>query len=183
MTAAEAHTPAIVIDFRRETFFGFTDVPFHMHVGLRFRRRDPDAPADVTLPPSTELTSPHGEHSPAALYTLAEVASGLAASEALSMEQRTPDDGLLPIMLATQATFRPVKPARGEIRAEPRLVGDAAEKAERLAVTRKVTLLMETSLTTVDGLLAAQATFSFYLRLMRKTSLLAMRVAARGGHG
>jgi acyl-coenzyme A thioesterase PaaI-like protein len=166
------------INYDPGDFFGFRNVPFHQHLGLAFERAEAgDGAAVVALPAAPELMDAGGLHAPAAAYTIAEVASALAACDALAALAPEIGPELKPVMLARRARFAPCGPLRGRIEAHARFVGDAAETIERLQTVRKATVPLEVRILSGDGSLGAEGSFDFYVRMMAESRLQAMTAA------
>lgn len=168
----------VQVDIDREGFFGFANVPFHRHLGLRFSRDAPDGPPVVTLPWQPHLAGPGGEVSPSAAYTVAEVASALAASDTLSAAAPKIPDGMIPVMLATKGSFRSHgRAGLGDVVAHARLLDDVGDAVRRVEKARKVRITIVTELT-VDGRIIGDSRLNFYIRMMDEPRLQALRAAA-----
>ena len=160
-----------------ETFWGFLDVPFHQLMGIRFARAE-DGRSVVSLPPEPEVVDEHGEHSAAALYSIAEISSALRACEDLAADTKKLAAGSYPVLLARELRFRQLAPAHGEISARAEFAVDSAEVIERLATRRKANATLKVRIESdVDGLVG-EAETDFYLRIMTEERLLAMTDAA-----
>lgn len=157
-----------------EDFYGFPQVPFHIHLGMRFLRREPDGQATVLLPPSAEFTYPDGTQSHAAVYTVGEVAAGIAVCDALLLHAAEAETSMTPLVLTRQTRFTPSAPAYGEIRSETAFVGDSGDAVERLRSSRKVNVETAAQLFGEDGKLAGELRVNFYVRLMELSRLKAM---------
>ena len=166
------------VNYDREDFYGFANVPFHRHVGMRFEH-GAEQPLVVALPQGDHELG--AERSPAAVYTVAEVAASLAACDALATHASELPEEAMPVMLVSGASFRALAPARGEIRARTSFVGDAAETVRRLTTARKVRATIAVELVGTDDEVAAEAEIYLYIRMMSERRLHAMRAAALGG--
>jgi acyl-coenzyme A thioesterase PaaI-like protein len=156
-------------------FYGFPEIPFHIHLGMRFHRADGDGQAVVTIPASPEFTEPGGIQSPCAVYTVAEVSSGLAMCDGLSLRALTEEVGnMRPLALTRECSFRPLAPARGEIHSETWFESDRDEALERLRKRRKVTVRAGARVIDESGTVAAEMDAKFYVRLMELERLEAM---------
>jgi hypothetical protein len=155
-------------------FYGFPQVPFHIHLGMTFERPRPDGPAVVTLPSSPETVGDDGLQSLAAVYTVGEVACGIAVCDALLLHAAEADTSMTPLVLTREARFYPRTRARGEIRSETRFVGDSQEAVRRLRTARKVKVETAARLLDADGELAGEMDVFFYVRLMQLSRLEAM---------
>lgn len=173
----------VILD--RDNFFGFREVPFHRHLGVRFWREGKHEPPLVGLP-AESACGEGGAHSPAAIYTIAEIASALAASDTLAGEVPEFSADLIPVMLATGASFRVLREARGDILARAALQEDPAATVERLRIARKVRI---TILTRVFDEGAAEEgavgelELRFYIRLMDERRLQAIKQTALSAAG
>jgi hypothetical protein len=161
-------------DFDDE-FYGFPEIPFHVHLGMRFTRPDPDGEAIVTLPASAELAGPGGRQSLCAVYTTAEVAGGIAMCDGLSLRDVAElDPSFVPLALTRRARFRPADEAIGDLRSHCRFATDADEARRRLRTKRKVTVDVEVEVHDERGVLAGTMLAHYYVRVMRRSNLEAM---------
>jgi acyl-coenzyme A thioesterase PaaI-like protein len=156
-----------------DDFYGFREVPFHVHLGMRFERPDPDGPAVVTLPAQRHLLGHDGRQSTAAAYTVGEVAAGIAVCDALLLHA-TPDAALMPLVLTRRAEFTPGPRPRGDIRSRASFAGDAAAAADGLRRSRKAKVAVECALSADGDEPAGHVTVHFYVRLMDPRRLEAM---------
>lgn len=159
-------------------FYGAHRVPFQQHVRMGFSRSAPDGPAVVSLAPRPELIGPDGEHSPAAVYGVAEVAAAVCASD--SVWQHDPE-GLTderPVLLTTRVRFRLGEPGCGEIRAYAAFDGDGAEILRRLRKRRKVRFTIDVRVLGDDDRFVGEAEVDIYLREMDEGRLRAIAPAA-----
>lgn len=170
----------IHIHLDQETFWGFLDVPFHQQMGITFRRED-DGTAVVGLPHDPELVDEDGEQSPAALYSIAEIASALRVCDEMADEAKYLPEGMYPVMLARNVRFQCLAPARGAIEAHTRLLGDRDELVTKIKTKRKGMVEIAVGVSDDEGSKAAEARFDFYVRVMSEERLLAMTAAAVGG--
>lgn len=157
-----------------DDFYGFPEVPFHVHLGMRFERLGPGGPAVVTLPSQPHLVEPDGRHSAAAVYTVGEVASGIAICDALALSSPDSETKLMPLVLTRRAVFRPALPPRGDIRSRAEALGDVAAAAERLRVRRKVNIEVQCTLRGDGDDVAGRLHVYFYVRMMELGRLEAM---------
>jgi acyl-coenzyme A thioesterase PaaI-like protein len=169
----------IHISYDREGFWGFPDVPFHQQMGIEFER-EPDGSAVVSLPHEAELVDEREEQSPAALYSVAEIASALRVCDELSVHEDELPAGYYPVMLAREVRFRSVAPARSAIAARTRLIDSRDQFVEKLRTRRKSMVRIAASVTDAEGAGVADAEFDFYVRIMSEERLLAMTAAAVG---
>ena len=169
----------IHINFDRDGFWGFPDVPFHQQMGIEFAREDDGAP-DVSLPHDPDLVSEDGEQSPAALYSIAEIASALRVCDELGADAKDLPEGMYPVMLAREVSFRCVAPAFGDIAAHTRLLDDRDELVAKIKARRKGMVRIAVQVADGDRQTAAEAQFDFYVRVMSEERLLAMTAAAVG---
>jgi hypothetical protein len=157
-----------------DDFYGFREVPFHVHLGMTFERPDPSGPAVVTLPAQPHLLDRRGAHSPAAAYTVGEVASGISVCDALALHGAGADTDLMPLVLTKRTVFRPATSARGDLRSRARFVGESGEAAERLRSSRKVSVEVACTVLGEGEQLAGEVHVYFYVRLMQLSRLEAM---------
>jgi hypothetical protein len=158
-----------------DDFYGFRDVPFHVHLGMRFQRPDPEGAAVVTLPPAPGLLNPDGTQSPAAVYTVGEVASGISVCDALALHGAGEDTTLVPLVLTRRTGFDAAgSPPRGELRSRARFAEDAEAATERLRTGRKANLEVECQVLTEDDGVAGNLRVYFYVRLMSLSRLEAI---------
>jgi hypothetical protein len=155
-------------------FYGFPQVPFHIHLGMTFERERPDGPAVVTLPAAPETVADDGRGSLAAVYTVGEVACGIAVCDALLLHAAEADTAMTPLVLTREARFRPNGRPRGAIRSETRFVGDSQAAVRRLRTSRKVKVQTAARLWDGEGELAGEMDVFFYVRLMELSRLEAM---------
>ncbi|HXR61558.1 MAG TPA: hypothetical protein VN732_09545 [Solirubrobacterales bacterium] len=156
-----------------DDFYGFRDVPFHVHLGMRFERPDPNGDAIVTLPPAPELLNRDGTQSPAAVYTVGEVASGISLCDALALYGGGGDDEeLVPLVLTRRTEFAPAPAAaRGDLRSRARFAEDADAATERLRTGRKANVEVECDILAADDEVVGTLRVYFYVRLMSLSRL------------
>jgi len=157
-----------------DDFYGFVDMPFHQHLGVRFTRPDPYEPAIVGLPPRPDLLGRDGEQSPAAVYTVAEIAAAMAACDAIVPHAPDIMATMKPAMLTVGASFEALRPAYGELTADARVRGDGARAVERLRTAKKVKMDIDIEVSGDDGEPVGRATVHFYVRLMDESRLRAI---------
>jgi hypothetical protein len=166
--------PGIAAVDHPDDFYGFPEVPFHVHLGMRFERPGPDEPAVVTLPSQPHLVEPDGRHPVAAVYTVGEVASGIAICDALALGEPDPETKLMPLVLTRKAVFRPGPRPRGEVRSRAEVLGDVPAAAERLRARRKANIEVQCTLRGDGEDVAGQLHVYFYVRMMELGRLEAM---------
>jgi acyl-coenzyme A thioesterase PaaI-like protein len=169
----------IHINYDPEGFWGFPDVPFHQQMGITFTR-DPDGSSVVGLPENPELVGAGGEQSSAAVYSIAEIASALRTCDELAAEAKELPQDMYPVMLARDVRFRFTGPARGDIAAHTRFVGDRSVVMRKIEKRRKGNVTIAVEVSGGDGQTVAEAQFDFYVRVMSEERLLAMTAAAVG---
>jgi hypothetical protein len=157
-----------------DDFYGFRDVPFHVHLGMRFERPDPAGPAVVTLPAQSHLLEPDGRQSMAAVYAVGEVASGISVCDALLLHAAEAESALMPLVLTKRAVFTPMARPYGDVRSRTACVGDASAAAEKLRASRKVKVEVEGELLGDGDEVAGRIHVYFYVRLMELSRLEAM---------
>lgn len=167
----------IHISYEPENFWGFRDVPFHQLMGMRFSR-DPDGSSVVSLPASPEVLDGDGEHSTAAIYSVAEIASALRTCDELAAEAKELPQDMYPVMLAREVRFEAKAPPRGEIAARTRFVGDSAAVVRRIETRRKGEVTISVRITGEGDEPVGEAEIDFYVRVMSEERLLAMTAAA-----
>ncbi len=173
------------VSMDRENFFGFAEVPFHQHLGVRFWRESERMPPLVGLP-ADSACGEGGRHSPGAIYTIAEIASALAASDTLAGEVSEFSASMIPVMLATGASFRLVRDAHGDILARAALREDPVATVQRLRIARKVRITILTRVfdeRTEDTEAVAELELRFYIRLMDERRLEAIKQTALDAAG
>jgi hypothetical protein len=149
-----------------DDFYGFTDVRFHRHLGMVFERADASAACEVTLPARSDQRV-----SPAAVFTVAEVAGAMAVSEGLLPHAAEILAVAKPMLLTTRVHFQAVGDGRGTIRARARMAGDGADAVEKLQRVRKVKVQVEVELSDADQKRVGTATVYCYIRLMSQELL------------
>jgi hypothetical protein len=132
---------------------------------MRFERPDPGGAAVVTLPAGS-APGPDGVQSPAAVYTVGEVASGISVCDALALHGAGEDTTLVPLVLTRSTTFEPGSEVSGDLRSRARLVGDAEAATERLRSARKVRVAVVCEVLGEDEALAGRVDVDFYIRMM-----------------
>lgn len=157
-----------------EDFYGFPEVPLHIHLGMSFTRLRPEGPAVVGLPASPLFTGPGGRQSATAVYTVGEVAAGIAVCDALVLHVAEAETDMVPLVLTQETSFKPGAAALGELRSETSFVGDSGQAVERLKTSRKVKVKTEARVYVGDGQLAGELLVQFYVRLMTRSRLEAM---------
>jgi hypothetical protein len=173
------------VSLDRADYFGFREVPFHRHLGVRFWRESEHEPPLVGLPAAMACGA-GATHSPAAVYTIAEIASALAASDTLAGEVSEFSDALIPVMLATGASFTVLRDARGDIFARAALQEDPAATVERLRIARKVRIRILTRVFDNDAGeegAVGELELRFYIRLMDERRLQAIKQTALSAAG
>ena len=161
-------------DFDDE-FYGFPEIPFHIHLGMTFARPEPGGPAVVTIPASPSVVGSDGRQSLCAVYTVAEVSSGIAMCDGLLLRDvadSAPD--MRPLALTRECSFRPGQPAFGAIRSETWFASDAEQAGQQLVKRRKVKVETGARVYGEDGTLAGEMRAQFYVRLMELSRLEAM---------
>ncbi|MFL5884347.1 MAG: hypothetical protein ACJ77M_04695 [Thermoleophilaceae bacterium] len=157
-----------------DDFYGFPQVPLHVHLGMRFLRERPDGPATVVLPALPEFTHEDGTQSPAAVFTIGEVAAGIAVCDALMLHATEAETEMMPLVLTRETRFTPRAPARGELRSRTGFVGDSGAAVEKLKRSRKVRVETEARLYDEHDEVVGELLVSFYVRLMPLERLKAM---------
>lgn len=154
-----------------EGFYGFRDVPFHVHLGMRFERPDPAGAAVVTLPAGGPLLNPDGIQSPAAAYTVGEVASGISVCDALALHGGSEDTTLVPLVLTRRTSFTPGEEVRGELRSRARFAEDVEAAIGRLRAARKANVEVACEILAGDEAVAGAMRVYFYVRMMSLSRL------------
>jgi hypothetical protein len=154
-----------------DDFYGFRDVPYHVHLGMRFERPDPAGAAVVALPPAASLLTPGGAHSPAAVFTVGEVASGISVCDILALHGAGEDTELVPLVLTRRTSFEPGAEVAGELRSRARFDDDAERAAERLRSARKANVEVGCEILGEGGAGAGRMRVYFYVRMMSLSRL------------
>lgn len=149
-----------------DDFYGFTDVRFHRHLAMAFARAHPGAPCEVTLP-----AEPDQPVSPAAVFTVAEVAGAMAVSEGLLPHAAEILAVAKPMLLTTRVRFQTLADAKGTVRARARMAGEGADAVQRLRKVRKVKVQVEVDLFDATQQQVGAATVYCYIRLMSQELL------------
>ena len=157
-----------------ENFYGFPDIPFHVHLGMTFSRRVDDGPPVVTLPALDRHAGADGRQSASAVYTLGEVACGVQACDDLLVHTLYEADTTVPLVLTRRIVFRPLAPAYGELRSRTRGADDAEAVRERLAKRRRLQLETRAVLVDEHGTVAGETHAEFYVRIMARERFEAM---------
>jgi acyl-coenzyme A thioesterase PaaI-like protein len=155
-------------------FYGFPEVPFHIHLGLRFERPNPRGPATVMLPTRKDLLGDRNRHATAALFTVGEVAAGIAICDALLLGAHKATSARMPLVLTRRTVFEPLSPPDGDIRSHGMQVAEACAGLEKLRISRKVMVDAAGSILDDRDDVVARIRVSFYVRLMEPSSLKAM---------
>lgn len=132
-------------------------VPFANHVGVQITEVSPGAAAAV-LPEAPHLLNHVGTQHAAALYAVAEAASGAAVAGLIA-------DVLMSVTpVAKAASIRYLKPARGPITASATIDGDSAEARARLDSTGKSEFAVKVTLTDAANVTVAEVDVNWYVR-------------------
>lgn len=162
-------------------FYGADGVPFQRHLGMGLRRERPDGPATVSLAPRAEVVEGGDEQSPAAVFTVAEVAAAICAADAVWQHDPDGFSEMMPVLLTTGARFQLGAGGRGEITASATFGGDGAAILERLRRVRKASLAVDVEVRDEADQLAGVAEVDIYLRLMNRESFDAMLAPETSG--
>ena len=158
-----------------EDFYGFPEVPLHIHLGMRFLRPDPAGPAVVVLPALPEIVEPDGALSAAAVFTAGEVAAGIAICDALLLHAAEAETAMIPLVLTRRTHFAPgPSRATGEISSTTTVDDAEGAAAERLRRSRKTQVVAHAELRTAAGDVVGRSSVDFYVRLMDRGRLEAM---------
>jgi uncharacterized protein (TIGR00369 family) len=132
-------------------------VPFNRHLGIEITELEAGR-AVATLPEAPHLLNHVGTQHAAALFAVAEAASGGAVVGTLAdvITTVTP--------LARSASIRYLKPARGPITATARLDGNAGELLARLDADGKADFAVEVALEDAQGVRVAEISVAWYVR-------------------
>ncbi|HEX8743543.1 MAG TPA: hypothetical protein VF712_10445 [Thermoleophilaceae bacterium] len=161
-----------------EEFWGALDVAYHRHLGIEFDR-DERGRGVVTLPARPELTEPDGRHSDAALFTVGDVAAGLAVCDALLPALGEPPAGTQLGLLTTGARLRMrAAVAPGPLRGEAHVEIGPAELAAALEKTRKFKFEVCVDVAAGGSAAAAEVRLDMVFRLMRERQFDAMTARA-----
>jgi uncharacterized protein (TIGR00369 family) len=132
-------------------------VPFNRHLGIEIADLQAGT-AVATLPEAPHLLNHVGTQHAAALFAVAEAASGAAVVGALADVITT----VTPLARSAQITY--LKPARGPITASARIDGDAGEMRARLDADGKADFAVAVDLTDGQGVKVAQVGVAWYVR-------------------
>jgi uncharacterized protein (TIGR00369 family) len=132
-------------------------VPFNRHLGIEITELEAGR-AVATLPEAPHLLNHVGTQHAAALFAVAEAASGAAVAGALADVITT----VTPLARSAQITY--LKPARGPITATARLDYDAAEMRTKLDADGKADFAVAVDLTDGQGVKVAQVGVAWYVR-------------------
>lgn len=132
-------------------------VPFARHVGVEITEVGAGA-ASASLPEAPHLLNHVGTQHAAALYAVAEAASGAAVAGLLA-------DVLMGVTpLARTARIAYLKPARGPITAKARVEGDAAAMHAKLDADGKTEFAVRVDLEDAAGVQVAEVEVAWYVR-------------------
>jgi uncharacterized protein (TIGR00369 family) len=131
-------------------------IPFNRHLGIEITELEMGR-AVATLPEAPQLLNHVGTQHAAALFAVAEAASGAAAG-ALADVITT----VTPLARSAQITY--LKPARGPITATARVDYDAAEMRAKLDADGKADFAAAVDLTDGQGVKVAQVGVAWYVR-------------------
>ena len=146
-------------------------VPFANHVGVEITDISAGI-ASATLPEAPHLLNHVGTQHAAALYAVAEAASGAAVAGLIA-------DVLMSVTpLAKTARIAYLKPARGPITASARIDGDAAAMRAKLDESGKTEFAVKVDLADAAGLKVAEVEVAWYVR---KNGLTPPAAARPGG--
>lgn len=132
-------------------------VPLNRHLGIEIAELGPGH-AVATLPEAPHLLNHVGTQHAAALFAVAEAASGAAVVGALADVITT----VTPLARSAQITY--LKPARGAITASARLDCDADEMRAKLDADGKADFAVAVDLTDGQGVKVAQVSVAWYVR-------------------
>jgi uncharacterized protein (TIGR00369 family) len=132
-------------------------VPFNRHLGIEITDLEAGR-ASATLPEAPHLLNHVGTQHAAALFAVAEAASGAAVAGALAhvITSVTP--------LARSAQIAYLKPARGPITATARIDGDTTEVRARLDSAGKTDFSVLVDLLDAQAVKVAELTVAWYVR-------------------
>ena len=135
------------------------DLPFNQFLGIRVQGGQ--SPAVLLLPDDARYTNHLGTVHAAALFALAEAASGQCFLE----QPELTDDRILAVVRGSEIKYR--QPARGEIRARARLDADDWAAAVRtLAERGRVFCAVDVELLDLEESVVAHASFRWFFSLM-----------------
>jgi acyl-coenzyme A thioesterase PaaI-like protein len=132
-------------------------VPFAKHVGVEITEITAGA-ASAKLPEAPHLLNHVGTQHAAALYSVAEAASGAAMAGLIA-------DVLMSVTpLAKNARIAYLKPARGPITATARIDGDATAMRAKLDESGKTDFPVHVDLEDAAGVKVAEVEVAWYVR-------------------
>jgi uncharacterized protein (TIGR00369 family) len=132
-------------------------VPLNRHLGIEIAELGAGH-AVATLPEAPHLLNHVGTQHAAALFAVAEAASGAAVVGALAEVITT----VTPLARSASITY--LKPARGPITATARLDSDAGEMSAKLEADGKADFAVAVDLTDEQGVKVAQVGVAWYVR-------------------
>jgi acyl-coenzyme A thioesterase PaaI-like protein len=132
-------------------------VPFNRHMGLEILDIGPGT-ASVRLPEGPHLLNHVGTQHAAAMFSVAEAASGGAMAGAFADLMM----GVTPLARSAEATY--LKPARGPITAKARLSEEPDAVRARLEADGKTDFAVLVELEDASGLKVAEVTVSWHIR-------------------
>ncbi|MFC5832946.1 DUF4442 domain-containing protein [Nonomuraea insulae] len=132
-------------------------VPFAQTLGIVFDSVE-DGRAVCRVPDRAELHNHVAGPHAGVLFTLAESASGAAVLSSLG------DQLSRAVPLPTTATISYRKVAKGEVRAEARLLADRAEVLAELDAGKRPVFDVEVEITNADGVVVSELTVTWTLR-------------------
>lgn len=132
-------------------------VPFAQTLGIVFDSVE-DGRAVCHVPDRAELHNHVAGPHAGVLFTLAESASGAAVLSSLG------DQLSRAVPLPTTATISYRKVAKGEVRAEARLLADRAEVLAELDAGKRPVFDVEVEITNADGVVVSELTVTWTLR-------------------
>lgn len=142
-------------------------VPLHRHLGIVLERAQSGVPR-VLMPPKPQILDSGGNHSPAAVYLLADVAAGIRLCDEIAPRALEMDMGAM--FLTVSAHFRPAAAASGTLQATAE-VTKGLETARSDRKLKKVTLEVTASVSGESGEPAGEQLVRFYVRFMEPSRI------------
>jgi hypothetical protein len=164
---AQKTDPFLLLEEARKSFYGLPDLPLHRRLGLVFER-DSAGAAAISLAARPELLESDGRHRVTSLFTLAEVAAGVHACDAIW--PYAAERGMVAVGLTLKSRFSPSEPAFGTIRAATSLISDVEQIFGAEKPPRKAIVEVAAELLAEDGARVGEYREGLYARFMDQTS-------------
>ena len=154
-------------EVRRAIDAGMLSVPLHRHLGISLERT-PSGGSRVLMPPTPQIIDPGGNHSPGAVYVLADVAAGLRLCDEIAPRALEMEMGAL--FLTVSAQFKPAAAASGTLVATAEVTKGFEEPPSGRQL-KKATLEVTASVSGENGEPAGEQRVRFYVRFMETSRI------------